>query len=590
MSANTSFSSIVSGQSSKNDVVSLAEAKNDAYNVILNTTQDLLKHLGSPVAKRRNDIVGDGLGSKVCPVITVDGQWVILALPDYVKSEVIDTVRSKCVDAGAPKEGVHLVAVTPYLLLANSQHDKYNVIEVSPDDDTSGHFATFQDIVRYGVVNGASDVTLNVTDGDPQSQVHFTIEGQYTAPPQWKMETVRLEELINVAWQKGAGGGSAVFAQNTEAQCRLVLRIGSERILCRWASLATDRGVSVTLRLLTLDRTIKRRSLAEQGLLPSQIDMLIRAQTAEGGAIVIAGVVNSGKSTLLAELMSMIPSTRKVVTLEDPVEYLIPNALQNTVVRSLDGSDDNAFISKLKTFKRSAANDILLGEIRDTQTGDAFFDITGSGTNLYCTTHAKSNFQIPERLASKSIGIPMDFLASPGILNVLVYMALLPVLCKSCAKPLSSLATTGGNDRRGNYRDPDYWAEYIKRIENVFKVDSTNIRIKCDEGCSLCKREDLPQLNGYSSRTAVASILEPQVDREMLRYIRNNDTLGLQEYCESLSKTPIDDPDMTNKSMIECAMYKALQGTLDPRDIEQKTMAFDTYERIQKKRLDRALS
>lgn len=590
MSTNTSFSSLVSGQSLRNDVVSLAEAKNDDFNVILNTTQDLLKHLGSPVAKRRIDIVGDSLGSKVCPVITVDGQWVILALPDYVKSEVIETVRSKCVDAGAPKGGVHLVAVTPYLLLANSQHEKYNVIEVSADDDTSGHFATFQDIVRYGVVNAASDVTLNVADGEPQSQVHFTIEGQYTAPPQWKMDTVRLEELINVAWQKGAGGGSAVFAQNTEAQCRLVLRIGSERILCRWASLATDRGVSVTLRLLPLDRTAKRLSLTEQGLLPSQIDMLIRAQTAEGGAIVIAGVVNSGKSTLLAELMSMIPGTRKVVTLEDPVESLILNALQNTVVRSLDGSDDHAFISKLKTFKRSAANDILIGEIRDTQTGDAFFDITGSGTNLYCTVHAKSNFQIPERLASKSIGIPLDFLASPGILNVLVYMALMPVLCQNCAKPLSSLAQSGGNDRRGNYRDADYWTAYIKRIENVFKVDSTNIRIKCDEGCDLCRREDLPQLNGYTGRTAVASILEPQVDREMLRYIRNNDTLGLQEHCESLSKTPIDDPDMTNKSMIECAMYKALQGTLDPRDIEQKTIAFDTYERIQTKRLERVAS
>ena len=590
MSANTSFSSIVSGQALKNDVVSLADAKNDDFDVILNTTQDLLKHLGSPVAKRRIDIVGDSLGSKVCPIITVDGQWAILALPDYVKSEVIDTVRSKCIDAGASKEGVHLVAVTPYLLLANSQHEKYNVIEVSSDDDTSGHFATFQDIIRYGVNNSASDVTLNVADGEPQSQVYFTIEGQYTAPPQWKMDTVRLEELINVAWQKGAGGGSAVFAQNTEAQCRLVLRINSERILCRWASLAADRGVSVTLRLLTLDRTIKRRSLAEQGLLPSQIDMLIRAQTAEGGAIVIAGVVNSGKSTLLAELMSMIPSTRKVVTLEDPVEYLIPNALQNTVVRSLDGSDDNAFVSKLKTFKRSAANDILLGEIRDTQTGDAFFDITGSGTNLYCTVHAKSNFQIPERMASKSIGIPLDFLASPGILNVLVYMALMPVLCEHCAKPLSTLAETGGNDRRGNYRDADYWAEYIKRIESVFKVDSKTIRIKCDEGCDACRREDLPQLNGYTGRTAVASILEPQVDREMLRYIRNNDTLGLQEHCESLNKAPIDDPDMTNKSMIECAMYKALQGSLDPRDIEQKTMAFDTYERIQKKRLERVVS
>lgn len=584
MSGTLSFSSLVKAQAATLDVAELADAQNDDSNIVLNTKPDLLRYLGSPVAQRRTEIVGEKLGSKICPIQTLDGQWVILALPDYAKSDLIDSVRIKCVDAGARKGEVRVVRVTPYLLLAHSQREGYDVIEVAADDDTSGHFATFTDIIRYGVDNGASDVHLNVEDGEPQSQIHFTIEGQYTAPPQWRMDTVRLEELINVAWQKGTGGGSAVFAQNTEAQCRLVLRIGGQRIMCRWASLAADRGVSVTLRLLKLDQTAERRSLESQGFLPSQIAMFLRAQTAEGGAIVIAGVVNSGKSTALAELMSMIPASRKIVTLEDPVEYLIARALQSTVVRSLDGSDDNAFTSKLKTFKRSAANDVLLGEIRDTQTGDAVVDITGSGTNLYCTVHAKSNVQIPERLASKSIGIPVDFLASPGILNLLVYQALLPVLCKDCAKPLSSLVETGGMDRRGIHHDKTYWAEYIERIERLFKIDTSRLRVKCDEGCDSCRRSDLPQLNGYKGRTVVASMLEPQVDREMLRHIRKNDTLGLQEYCETLEKTAIDDPDMTNKTIMDCAMYKATQGLLDPRDIEQKTMAFDTFERIMDKR------
>ncbi len=579
----TSFRSLVSSNSGKADAPEISDAQNDGNCVVLNTKQDLLRLLGSPIANRLTDIVGDSLGSKICPVKTVDGQWIILSLPDYAKSDLIETVKGKCIEAGAPKDKVRVISVTPYLLLANSQHEGYDVIEVTADDDTSGHFALFTDIIRYGVANGASDVHLNVEDGEALSQVHFTIDGQYTAPLQWKMDTVRLEELINVAWQKGAGGGSAVFSQNTEAQCRLVLRINGQRIMCRWASLAADRGVSVTLRLLMLDKAIERRSLAEQGFLPSQVAMFQRAQTAEGGAIIISGVVNSGKSTALAELMSMIPNSRKILTLEDPVEYLIYNALQSTVVRSLDGSDDHAFTSKLKTFKRSAANDILLGEIRDTQTGDAFVDITGSGTNLYGTLHAKSNVQIPERLASKAIGVPVDFLASPGILNLLVYMALMPVLCSGCAKPLSSLAETGGMDRRGIHHEPAYWAEYIERIERVFDVDTKLLKVKCDDGCGKCKRSDLPQLNGYEGRTAVASMLEPQIDREILRHIRQNDTLSLQEYCESLDRTSIDDPDMTNKSMMECAMYKALQGALDPRDIEQKTMAFDTYERIVKK-------
>ncbi|MGP5477574.1 ATPase, T2SS/T4P/T4SS family [Pseudomonas helleri] len=591
MNASISFSDLIKNQFDQSkDQEQLSEKMHPSSSdedFVLNTKHELIKHLASPIAKRRADIVGASLGNKICPVLTVDAQWAILALPDYRKSHYIDTVIEKCVESGANKNEIRVITVSPYLLLAISQSDGYDVIEVLPDDDASGHFATFTDIIRYGVINSASDVHLNVENEQPHSQINFTIEGQYTAPPQWRMETPRLEELINVAWQKGTGGGSAVFSQNTEAQCRLVLRINGERIMCRWASLAADRGVSVTLRLLKLDQTVNRRSLESQGFLPSQIAMFARAQNAEGGSIVIAGVVNSGKSTALAELLSMIPDTRKVLTLEDPVEYLVPRALHNTIVRTLDGTDHNAFTSKLKTFKRSAANDILIGEIRDTQTGDAFVDITGSGTNLYCTLHAKSNVQIPERLASKAIGIPEDFLASPGILNLLVYMALIPVLCEDCSKPLSSLATTGGYDRRGIYRDTAYWSEYIKRIELLFKIDSSRLRIKCDEGCKSCRHDDLPQLNGYKGRTAVASMLEPQIDRDMLRYIRQKDTLGLQEYCETLSKTATDDPDMTNKSIIDCAMYKAAHGELDPRDIEQKTMSFDTLERIMVKRKNR---
>lgn len=581
--SSTSFGSLVRKQASPELNIVSAPGANDDKSVVYNSLSELTAQLGSTISRRRADIVGDHIASKVCPVQTTEGYWAILTLSDYKNSDLLNTVQEKCIAAGAIKDSLHVVTVSPYLLLSLSQGEADNFIEVSADNDKSGHFSAFVDIVRYGIVNGASDVHLNVSQGQPSSQVHFTIDGQYTAPQQWRMATERLEELLNVAWQSGAGGGAAVFSNTTEGQCRLNLKIDSQNIMCRWAALATDRGVSVTLRLLKMDQLSERRSLESQGFLPTQIEMFLRAQTAEGGAIVIAGVVNSGKSTTLAELLSMIPQSRKILTLEDPVEYLIPNALQCTVVRSLDGNDDHAFTSKLKTFKRSAGNDILLGEIRDTQTGDALVDITGSGTNLYCTLHAKSNVQIPERLASKAIGVPVDFLASPGILNLLVYQALLPVLCEGCAQPLSSLAKTGGYDRRGIHHDAKYWHEYIKRLERLFDIDTTKLKIKSDDGCKKCARTDLPQLNGYQGRTAVAAMLEPQVDRAILRYIRQGDTLGLQEYCEQLPRTPISDPDMTNKSLMDCALFKALQGQLDPRDIEQKTMSFDTFERIKKK-------
>src|SRR3546814_7578327 len=81
----------------------------------------------------------------------------------------------------------------------------------------------------------------------------------------------------------------------------------------------------------------------------------------------------------------------------DPVEYLIPAAIQNTVVRNLDVAAHDNYAAKLRALKRSAMTDVLLGEIRDIETGKAFMDLAGSGVNVYTTVHAPSAALIPQR-------------------------------------------------------------------------------------------------------------------------------------------------------------------------------------------------
>src|SRR3546814_826338 len=98
-----------------------------------------------------------------------------------------------------------------------------------------------------------------------------------------------------------------------------------------------------------------------------------------------------------------------------------------------------AYTAKLMTLKRSAMTDVLLGEIRDRETGRAFMDLAGSGINLYTTVHAPCAALVGERLASDFIGVSRDFLATPGILKLIVHQALLPKLCAHCALPASSL-------------------------------------------------------------------------------------------------------------------------------------------------------
>src|SRR5690606_6470327 len=160
----------------------------------------------------------------------------------------------------------------------------------------------------------------------------------------------------------------------------------------------------------------------------------------QGGAIVFSGAVGSGKSTSLAALIARVPSDRKVITLEDPVEYLIPNAVQNSVARELHETAHDDYGSKLRTLKRCAMNDVLLGEVRDLESGRAFLDLVGSGVNVYTTTHAASAALVGDRLASAFIGVRRGVLAAPGVLKLVVDQALRPGLCAECCVGLGEAA------------------------------------------------------------------------------------------------------------------------------------------------------
>src|SRR5690606_1958195 len=169
----------------------------------------------------------------------------------------------------------------------------------------------------------------------------------------------------------------------------------------------------------------------------------------------------------IAALIARLPSYRKVVTLEDPVEYLIPAAIQNSIVRNLDVAAHDSFATKLRALKRSAMSDVLLGEIRDTETGRAFMDLAGAGINVYTTVHAPSAALIPQRLASDFIGVSRDFLATPGVLKLLVFQALLPVLCNYCAWPIEHLAGMRMGAEGGRYAG-DYWKAWLETLHHLY--------------------------------------------------------------------------------------------------------------------------
>lgn len=522
------------------------------------------------------------LAGRLCPVLLDSGEAALFAVKEYVQGDPIDELERMVRAAGyrLAQPTRYVLPASLLLMIARGQLTSAGWgrrDDGRPAERVSALAALFRDIVRWGVAQGASDVHVNVNQRQKTCDIRYTIHGEYVGTERFAgLSNATLLEVLAVAWMDVRGGNGAVFDPALEQQGRIALEVDGVPIVLRWASLATDVGPSVCLRILRLDAAAQGDLLA-LGYLPTQVDTLLRAREREGGAIVLAGVVGSGKSTTIAALMGGIASTRKVITLEDPVEYVIANALQNTLNGALEASGWPALEAKLKTIKRSAMNDLLIGEIRDADTGRAFMDLASSGVSLYATTHAGSAAMIPERLASDAIGVSRDFLATPGILKLLVYQTLLPRLCPACALPLHALWREREGVRPADGA-PD-WQAWAQELVHIYQLDADALRVRNAVGCSSCQRPQLPQLHGTTGRCVAAEMIEPERMDGFLERVRLRDNVGLARVAQGAAGRDWRDATWHGSRALDGALRHVSAGRVDPRALLRRfDLAVSPYE------------
>ena len=440
---------------------------------------------------------------------------------------------------------------------------------VAQDKLSKGAFEGFNSVIQWGIANNASDITFEMNDRAEYSQVKFTIYGLYVAPEQFRMPTGTMLAMLRTAYSVREGGKDPVYDQTKEQDCRLTISIGGSDVLLRWGGIATHHpGPSVTLRIVTLGNS-KIRTLEELDYLPTHRAGFRRVTNSEGGALIFVGVVNSGKTHAIAAVLAGLPATRKRMTLEDPVELVIPGTLQKSVA----GEYEEA----LRLSKRSAMSDVLLGEVRNQKDGVAFQDLTAMGTNLYTTTHAPSIVAAFDKLAQQTIGIPRDFLGTPQMIKAVVAQALIAKNCEHCRKPFSSLLAD-------SHPEHAQWTRYIRKVEALYSLADLDKRfhVRDENGCSHCRVSGIPELFGYSGRQLVAEMFEP--DDHAYELIAKGDAVGLNQYIASQRVTGFDDANMDGKSAMECAVYHATNGKVDPRAIEPKFRSFDREYRLREAR------
>ena len=201
------------------------------------------------------------------------------------------------------------------------------------------------------------------------------------------------------------------------------LRVGRLELDVRVALMPTQHGESAVIRLLPKDRGLL--AVEKLGFASHDDRALRRLLALPHGMIVICGPTGSGKTTTLATALSILNEpTRKILTIEDPVEYEIPGVNQSQVKPAIGLT----FATALRSFVRQDPDVIMVGEVRDSETAHVAVHAALTGHLVLTTLHTENAAAAVPRLLD--LGVE-DFLLR-STLRAVVAQRLVRRLCDRC--------------------------------------------------------------------------------------------------------------------------------------------------------------
>ena len=209
------------------------------------------------------------------------------------------------------------------------------------------------------------------------------------------------------------------------------LRIGGRDIDVRVSTVPTAYGESVVMRLLY--RSSVLMSLEDLGLRGEKLALLESLVRRTHGIVLVTGPTGSGKTTTLyAALQRINLPDKKIITIEDPVEYQIEGINQIQV----NSKVDLTFANGLRSILRQDPDVILVGEIRDRETADISMNASLTGHLVFSTLHTNDSVSAVTRLTD--MGVEPFLIAST--LTAVIAQRLVRVLCERCKERYSPLA------------------------------------------------------------------------------------------------------------------------------------------------------
>ena len=274
-------------------------------------------------------------------------------------------------------------------------------------------------LIASAVDQRASDI--HIEPGDDGLSIRFRIDGM-----------LRDAGRLPVAMRAPLASRIKVMAQLNIAERRLPqdgrmrISVRGNEIDLRVATAPSIHGESVVMRIL--DRSRLALDFAALGFDPGLAGRLREAIARPHGIVLVTGPTGSGKTTTLyAALSELNAPERKLLTVEDPIEYRLPGVVQTQVNPAIGFT----FGSALRSFLRQDPDVMMVGEIRDTETAQIAVQAALTGHMILSTLHTNTAAGAVSRLLD--IGVEPFLLGS--VLTGVLAQRLVRRLCPECRQP-----------------------------------------------------------------------------------------------------------------------------------------------------------
>ncbi len=325
--------------------------------------------------------------------------------------------------------------------------------------------ALTEQIISDAIADRASDILI-----DPKNEESYTLRFRVDGVLRTvdTMDSLTSQAVINSI---KAVANMDIAERRRPQDGAFVAKTDTQTFSFRTATAGVMNGEKLSIRVL--GQQAGQHTLNNIGLSEKQRVVIERGIAKPSGMILLCGPTGSGKTTTLYAMLNVIDLyTRNVITVEDPIEYVLPDASQIEV----NPKAGITFAKVLRNVLRQDPDIICVGEVRDEETASIALRAAQTGHLVIATIHCNSNAAALVRLLDLGIS---PILMSSG-LDMIISQRLLRVLCEDCKQP----------------------ASFNQNQIEAFRKKRINYQNICQPaGCQNCSG------TGYYGRTAIFDIL-----------------------------------------------------------------------------------